>query len=160
LSVRRLLIASCLVGIVAPIGYFATKYHTTPNGLTPQQTVAEYRREEASLTLAPQWKWPVAPVPSHMPNGQRIIYQQGWGRQAADLYWFCSWSSVTVNPKAPETLRQQALQHVLSMRTKYFYMYSLAAVSKPGFDDVLNRAAKGDLTELRRFYEANCPAAP
>ncbi|QYR23763.1 hypothetical protein KZ483_13230 [Paenibacillus sp. sptzw28] len=127
--------------------------------MTPKQIMVEYRTEAASLTLAPGWKWPDSPVSSHAPDGRDFMYQKGWGKQAADLYWFCSWASRAVNPQLPEAGRQQALEHVLSIRTKYFYTTALAADSKPGFDQMLRNAADGKMDDLRGYYESNFPKA-
>jgi hypothetical protein len=154
---RLILICSSVLIIAIPIVYFATKYNDRPIALSPKQALVEYRTEAMSLKLAPGWKWPDSPVPTHDPNGQDVMYQKGWGKQAADLYWFCSWASRAVNPQLPEAERQQALENVLSIRTKYFYTTSLAAASKPSFDRMLQNAAHGNMNDLRGFYEVNCP---
>lgn len=153
---RLVLISSSVLAVCIPIAYFLTKYNDKPTALSPKQTVVEYRKEESSLMLAPGWKWPGYPVRSHGPNGQDIVYQEGWGKQAADLYWFCSWTGRAVNPKLSETERQQALKKLPLIQTKYFYTTSLVPVSKPPFNQMLRSAEDGNLKSLRGFYEANC----
>lgn len=154
-GLRLILVCSFVLFVAIPIAYYATKYDGRPTALSAEQTMVEYRTEAASLTLAPGWKWPDSPVPSHM-DGDDIMYERGWGKQAADNYWFCSWASRAVNPQVPEAERQQALENVLSIRTKYMYTI-IAANSKPAFDQMLRNAADGNMDDLRRDYELNCP---
>ncbi|MCL6647789.1 MAG: transposase family protein [Chloroflexi bacterium] len=157
---RLVLLASGWLIVAIPIAYCAARYNPRPTALTPQQALAEYRAEAASLTLAPDWKWPASPVPSHAPDGPATTYGKGWGRQAADSYWFCSWASRALDPKLPAAERQQAIENALSIRTKYLYTTALAPDSKRALDRLLRNAAKGDTRDLRQYYEANCSKNP
>jgi len=168
----RTLRVSLLVKLIVPLvivaglgGYFATKELWTGSAssshprfivLTLRGTAREYRTEAASLKLAPGWAWPSAPVPPRAPDGRRMQYEKGWGTQAADFYWYCSWSSRAINRRVSASDRQNALGHVLSIREKYFFT-ALAPNTKPVFDQVLELAAHGDVQALRRSYKLNCP---
>jgi hypothetical protein len=87
-------------------------------------------------------------------------YQRGWGTQAADFYWYCSWTSRVLEPRVAASARRKALTQVLSIRKKYFFNTALAPNTKPVFDHVLTNAEHGDVRSLRRNYELNCPKAP
>jgi hypothetical protein len=160
---------SLLVKLVVPLvivaglaGYFVTQHFQTRSdakftALSLAGTAREYRTEAASLRLAPGWKWPSAPVPSVASDGRGMRYQRGWGIQAADFYWYCSWSSRVLDPRVAASGRRKALAQVLSIRTKYFFKTALAPNTKPVFDQVLRKAARGDVRSLRRNYALNCP---
>jgi hypothetical protein len=152
-------LASCLVIVGSPAAYFATKSRDRPAALSPKQTTIEYRAEAASLRLAPGWTWRAAPVRSLAADGRGIMYEPGWGRQAADYYWYCSWTSRALDQRVGASDRRQALENVLSIRKKYYFTTALAPISRPAFDRVLSEAALGDLRGLRRDYEINCPKA-
>lgn len=157
---RIILVVLFVLIVVIPIAYFAAKYNPRPAALSPEQALAEYRAEEASLTLAPGWKWPASPVPFQAPDGTAYTYEVGWGRRVADLDWFCSWASRAADPQLPAPERQQALENVFSIRTKYYYTAWLAAEPKLAFDQALRNAAEGNMQDLRRYYETNCRKAP
>jgi hypothetical protein len=164
---------SLLVKLIVPLvivaglgGYFATKElwassnsssHPRFIALSLRGTAREYRTEAASLRLAPGWTWPRAPVPPVAADGRPMRYEKGWGTQAADFYWYCSWSSRAIDSRVGASARQKALEHVLSIREKYFFKTALALNTKPVFDQMLKSAAHGDLQPLRRSYELNCP---
>lgn len=146
--------------VVIPMTYYAAKYSPRPTALSPEQALAEYWAEATTLTLAPGWKWPAAPVPFQAPDGTAFTYEVGWGKQVADFDWFCSWVSRADDPRLPAAERQQALENVLSIRTKYYYSTWLAADAKLAFDQALQNAAEGNMQDLRRYYEPNCRKAP
>jgi hypothetical protein len=150
-----------LVVVASLAGYFGTRYVSARSGksvaLSPKQTTRDFRVEAASLRLAPGWRWPAAPILSVAPDGRGINYEKGYGNQAADYYWYCSWASRLTNSKISGSARRAALENVLSIRDKYYYTTSLASVSKPAFDRVLTSAEEGDLRGLRRDVRLNCP---
>jgi hypothetical protein len=159
---------SRLVKVIVPLifvagvaGYFGERHFADRGGkftaLSLQGTTREYRAEAASLRLAPGWTWPRAPVRRTAADGRRVRYERGWGTQAADYYWYCSWASRVLDRNIDASQRRDALERVLSIRDKYFYRTSLAPNSKPVFDDVLKKAAAGDVRALRKDYELNCP---
>jgi hypothetical protein len=154
-------IAVPLVIVAALGGYFATRYFAKSDSrftaLSLAGTTREYRAEATSLRLAPGWRWPVSPVPRVASDGRGIRYEKGWGKQAADYYWYCSWTSRAVDPALSAAGRKNALEQVLSIRDKYYFTTALAPNSKPLFNQVLKKAAAGDVRALRRDYELNCP---
>jgi hypothetical protein len=137
-------------------GYFATRSEPQ-RGLSPDGTADEFRAEAAGLELAPGWTWPAQPVAAVADDGRGIMYEKGWGRQAADYYWYCSWASRTLDPRLAEAERRAALGHVLEVRTTYYFKTALAPVSRPAFEEILMSAEQGDVRKLRRDYELNCP---
>ena len=152
---RCILVASFVLIVVIPMSYFAVRYSRRPTFLLPEQVVAEYRAEAALLVLAPGWEWPVSPL-APVPDGTSIMYEEGWGKNQADFYWFCSWASRTVDLQLPADARQQALENVLSLQSKYFFTNGLSADSKAFYVRMLRNAADGDMDELRGYYELNC----
>ena len=162
---------SRLVKVIVPLvfvaglaGYFGERHFADRGGkftaLSLQGTTREYRAEAASLRLAPGWTWPRAPVRRTAADGRAVRYERGWGTQAADYYWYCSWANRALDRNVGASERRDALGHVLDIRDKYFFETALAPVSKPAFDQVLKSAAADDLRGLRRDYELNCPKTP
>jgi hypothetical protein len=152
-----------LIFVAALAGYFGERHFANRGGkftaLSLQGTTREYRAEAASLRLAPGWTWPRAPVRRTAGDGRGVRYERGWGTQAADYYWYCSWASRATNPRVDASERRSALEQVLAIRDKYFFKTALAPVSRPAFDHVLDQAVGGDVRGLRRDYELNCPKA-
>jgi hypothetical protein len=153
-----------LLVIAGLVGYFGMRYFSASSGgrftaLSLKGTAREYRAEAASLRLAPGWRWPSAPVPSHAADGRGVRYERGWGTQAADFYWYCSWTSRAIDPRVSAPARRSAVGHVLEIRDRYYFTTALAPVSRPAFDRLLTKAARGDVRGLRRDYELNCPKA-
>ena len=126
--------------------------------LSARETLQEYRAEAATLTLAPGWTWPVAPIEDRAADGETIIYEPGFGRQAADFYWYCSWASRAIDRRLTASARTEAVDRVVSIRDKYYYTTSLAPESRPAFDELLANAERGRMTGLRRDYAVNCLA--
>jgi hypothetical protein len=154
------LLCVMVVGLAA---FFFTKSEDPdrpPAFLSPKQTTREYRTEAASLSLAPGWTWPKAPVQSVGPDGRGRVYEAGWGMQAADYFWYCSWASRVIDQGISASDRSKALKQVLSIREKYFFTTALAPNSRPVFDQLLINAELGDGSGLRRDYELNCPQGP
>jgi hypothetical protein len=152
-----------LIFVAGLVGYFGERHFADRGGkftaLSLQGTTREYRAEAASLRLAPGWTWPRAPVRRTAVDGRAVRYERGWGTQAADYYWYCSWASRATDPRVGTAERRSALEQVLAIRDKYFFKTALAAVSRPAFDRVLEQAERGDVRGLRRDYELNCPRA-
>lgn len=157
---RTILVALFVLIVVLPLAYYAAKYNPSPTALSPEQALAEYRAEAASLTLAPGWTWPASPVPFQAPDGTAFTYEVGWGKRVAESDWFCSWASRAADPQLPASERQKALESVFLIRTKYYYTAWLAAGAKTALDQSLRDAAEGNMEDLRRYYEANCRKAP
>ncbi|WP_124726286.1 hypothetical protein [Staphylospora marina] len=114
----------------------------------------EYRKEAETLKLAPGWKWPDSPAVLHFGN-QR--YEAGSGKQEADWYWFCSWTSRFVDPGISGEERKQALNQVLSIGTKFYFQRWLAPESKSSLDHMLRQAENGNPEALKEYVEVNCP---
>jgi hypothetical protein len=152
-----------LIFVAALAGYFGERHFADRGGkftaLSLQGTTREYQAEAASLRLAPGWTWPRAPVRRTAADGRGLRYERGWGTQAADYYWYCSWASRAIDPRVGASERRSALEQVLAIRDKYFFKTALAPVSRPAFDQVLEQAKRGDVRGLRRDYELNCPKA-
>jgi hypothetical protein len=163
-KIRRSLLAKLTIGIVivaVPAGYFAMR----PNAArfvayTPKQTTLEYAREAAKLRLAPGWRWPSAPVASKAPDGRGMMYERGFGIQAADHYWYCSWASRAIETHLPASVRSRSITMAASLESTYYFKRALAPDSRPYVSAFLARAEHGDLAGLRRDVALNCPRAP
>lgn len=131
-----------------------------PAALTPQQATDEYRSEAATLALAPKWSWPEQPIEAVAPDGSGMVYQPGFGKQAADNYWYCSWASHALAARPDSKQRTAAITELGRMRSMYYYTTALDPESRPALDQVLKTAALGDMSALRRDVKLNCPAAP
>jgi hypothetical protein len=159
---RFLKLLPLLVVVASLAGYFGTRYLSARSGgkltgLSPAHTTRDFRAEEATLRLAPGWSWPTRPIRSKAPDGRSVMYEKGFGKQAADYYWYCSWATSAVDRAAAPSSRRIAVRRVLAIREKYFFTTALAAVSKPAFDRVLTSASRGDVRGLRRDVALNCP---
>ncbi|HET6915264.1 MAG TPA: hypothetical protein VJP41_00615 [Gaiellaceae bacterium] len=124
---------------------------------TPKETTREYRAEAASLTLAPGWRWPSVPIASKGPDGRGMMYQRGFGTQAADHYWYCSWASRALDTHIKAAARRRAITMAASLRGTYYFKTALAPDSRPFVDNFLTRAERGHLAGLRRDVALNCP---
>ena len=126
-----------------------------PPALTTQQATQEYQSEARTLTLPAHASWPATPIAAKAPDGSGMIYEPGFGRQAADHDWYCSWARHTIS-SAPGRQRNKALSTLLTIRSRYYYTRALAADSKPAFDRVLDSASLGDMSALQTDVELNC----
>jgi len=150
---RTIAIAFALLSLAACT---ETRNPSLPPALTAEQTTAEYRAEAATLQLAPGWSWPSQPVPAKAPDGNDNVYEPGFGKQAADYYWYCSWSSRVLDPATSDADRKSALDNVVQIKGKYYYLTALADDSKPYLDGVLNSSLLGDYAPLKNDFELNC----
>lgn len=128
-----------------------------PNdGLTPEQTVAEYREEAQELTLAPGWNWPadLAFDPAG-PDGRPMVYQRGYGKTRAAWYWYCSWGRVYLASEG--TARDDAFTEVAKVRDTFFYKVALVPQDRATFETALSKAGLGDASEIAADVGANCP---
>ncbi|WP_347350319.1 hypothetical protein [Intrasporangium sp.] len=128
-----------------------------PPTLTAAEATQEYLTEAGQLTLAPDSSWPSQPIAGTAEDGIPMIYEPGFGRQAADSFWFCSWSGRALDVAVTESDRQAAIAELDKIRTTYFYTKALAPESRPILDKVLDSTRLGDLTPLRNDHEMNCP---
>jgi hypothetical protein len=153
---------SCFLIVAAPAAYLATRgsSETTFVAYAPERTAAEFREEAAGLTLAPGWRWPAVPIPRTAPDGRRMMYERGFGTQAADRHWYCSWAAHALDPGVGASARRQAVANAASLRKTYYFTTALAPESRPLVEDLLSRAVHGDFRGLRRDVELNCPRAP
>ncbi len=137
-------------------GCAATADHaiTHPDYSRSTITTTEYEAEAATLTLAPGWSWPDHPIPPTY-RGVEIRYEQGYGTQAADQYWFCSWATRALRSRPHTAERHEAVRLLESLRTTFYYSV-LNAHSKPYVDRELRRAARGELAMVRTDVHANC----
>lgn len=152
-------IAAVVLILAALAGYLATRSRGTSKfvAYTPKRATAEYRTEAAALTLAPGWRWPAAPLAKTGPDGRGMMYERGFGKQAADHYWYCSWASRALDEQVAPTDRAQALTTAVGLRKTFYFTTGLAPASRPFVDGFLTRAEHGDLSGLRRDVRLNCP---
>jgi hypothetical protein len=127
-----------------------------PPTLTAEEATQEYRAEARSLKLAPGAEWPVNPIQSIAEDGVPMIYEPGFGKQAADSHWFCSWSAKALETDATDAQRADAVAELEKIRTTYFYTRALAPESRPVLDKVLASTQLGDFGPLRRDHGLNC----
>ncbi|KQL54166.1 hypothetical protein AN964_12110 [Heyndrickxia shackletonii] len=157
---NKRLILFCSVAflfIITPIIYFGLKYNGTNKTLTPQQAIEEYKKEAASIKLAPGWQWPdKPPIPSEESDGSKIGFGKGHGKIRADMYWFCSWVDRSIDSKLNESEHQEALENAFTVHSKYFYTSSLTPDSKLGSDQMLQNAKHGNMDEMKQYFELNC----
>jgi hypothetical protein len=137
-------------------GCAETKNPSLPPALTAAQTTAEYQAEAATLELAPGWSWPKEPIPAKAPDGDDNVYEPGFGKQAADYFWYCSWSARVLDPAVAGADREAALANVVRIKEKYYYITALTDDSKPYLDDVLRSTQLGDYAPLKNDFELNC----
>ncbi|HEY3002685.1 MAG TPA: hypothetical protein VGJ44_10050 [Kribbellaceae bacterium] len=116
---------------------------------------AEYRAEAAGLTLAPDWTWPQEPIPSTY-QGDEVRYEKGYGKQAADQYWFCSWAVRAVEGRPGSRQRAEAVRQLQTLTSKYYFEV-LNPQSRPYALKELQTAREGDLGLVQRDIEQNCP---
>jgi hypothetical protein len=127
--------------------------------VSPMQATNEYFEETSRLTLAPGWKWPARPIGGVMPNGDRVMYEQGYGRQAADRFWFCSWAATATAARPDSARRHRALLRAFGIRKLYYYTTSLQGISKAYFKRELTAARRGRLSVLKKDVALNCRRA-
>jgi len=150
---RTLALAAVLLSLAA---CGETRNPSLPPALTADQTTAEYRAEAATLELAPGWTWPQQPIAAKAPDGVETVYEPGFGKQAADHYWYCSWSSRVLDPAVSESDRKTALDNIVKIKEKYYYLTALVDDSKPYMESVLSSSQLGDYAPLKNDFELNC----
>ncbi|QNE17534.1 hypothetical protein F1D05_05940 [Kribbella qitaiheensis] len=127
------------------------------DGLKVGDMISEYRAEAATLKLADGWGWPGdQSFLAKTEDGHNVVYQPGFGRQAADRRWYCSWVSKALAGGATSKDREGALAEALKVRQTYYYTTSLQAESRTFFEDVLRRASLGDLAPIAGDFQQNC----
>jgi hypothetical protein len=114
----------------------------------------EYAKEAATLQLPAQHSWPQHPMRASE-GGTPDWYQVGYGRQAADRFWFCSWASVAVGT-ADAKLRHDAVETLQGMLRLYYYTVALDAPSRPQPATELATAQRGNLAALSNDLQRNC----
>lgn len=150
-----------LSGLLVSMGVVTACSSAEPEGpptLTALEATSEYLAEAKALTLAPRATWPKTPIAATAEDGVAMVYEPGFGRQAADSYWFCSWSGRALEVGVSDRDRKAAIAQLDKIRDTYFYTTALAPESKPILDKVLASTRLGDLAPLRRDHELNCPA--
>src|SRR6185437_6395868 len=125
-----------------------TKY--VPAGTAEQQ----YRAEASTLRLPAAQVWQAHPLAS-TDQGSPVWYQDGFGRQTADRYWFCKWAAVAASTANP-TVRRDAVTTLQAMLRLYYYTTALDVPSRPQLVRELTSAQRGDLRELRNDLSLNC----
>ncbi|NEA35149.1 hypothetical protein [Streptomyces sp. SID13031] len=125
------------------------------DGLKVTEMISEYRAEAATLKLADGWQWPAdKSFMAKTDDGHDVVYQRGFGRQAADRRWYCSWVGKALAGDTKST--GGALAEALKIRETYYYTTALQAESKTFFEDVLRRASLGDLGPIANDFQQNC----
>ena len=114
----------------------------------------EYTKEAATLRLPPSDEWPQSPV-SGGTSAAPEWYQVGYGRQAADRYWFCKWADVALNTSDPHQ-RHNAVKTIHGILQLYYYKHALVRRSRPQLVEEVQSARRGDLTALREDVRLNC----
>jgi hypothetical protein len=117
--------------------------------LTPAQSKREYFAETTRLRLPSGQRWPKSALGT--PEAAR--YEEGFSAGRADLYWFMAWSSLAISPEASTVTRQSALDQLSRVYATPFYRRDLT--DKARFKQMIVRAQRGDLSELRSFVAAN-----
>jgi hypothetical protein len=122
---------------------------------------SEFAAESERLTLPPHAGWPPAlTVPSQGPGGARQVYQVGYGRVEADLYWYCSWEQFFLKQPAGSPARESAASALLTVRQTYLYQNALQSPDRTFFDDTLNAAIAGHPVRMRDDVAENCDIPP
>jgi hypothetical protein len=117
---------------------------------------AQYFREASRLNLAKDWHWPKRPLaPTFEARPQ--WYETGFGTQAADRYWFCSWAIEAVAAKPGSKLEWNAIRTLQQIRSLYYYRKTLTKRAGRLFSSELALSDAGRLSELRRDVRLNCP---
>ncbi len=119
-------------------------------------TTDEYHAEADRLELAPGWSWPADPIPATY-RGDEIRYEEGYGTQAADQYWFCSWAQQALAAPADSPARGEAVARLVELRDTYYFEV-LHPQSKPYVERELSLAEQGRLRLVRTDVAQNCPA--
>lgn len=114
----------------------------------------EYRAEAAHLDLAPKWNWPAKPIRASY-QGDPVRYEVGFGTQAADQYWFCSWASTALGAPAHSSARAEAITQLIGLRNSYYFRV-LDPQSVPYLQKELAEAQAGNLGLVRIDVRANC----
>lgn len=167
-STSRLRIGLAAAGILA-VSAAALVFSPSPDGrgagLSPNGAAAEYTREIEELdargfTLAPDWQWPAdgLSLESTGPDGAPMTYEKGYGAVQADRYWFYSWASQAVDG-CDLTEQRRAIEQLRRVRDTLFYREKLPE-DQAYTDQIVERAARGDLTMLREWVLANAPSEP
>lgn len=120
--------------------------------VTPAE--AEYQKEAATLLLPPGYSWPQHSLPASE-SGSPEWYEVGYGRQAADSYWFCSWASTALKTADPQ-LRQRAVGTLGDIFHLYYYTHALVTSSQPLLQREVTNAQHGDFIALRTDVQLNC----
>lgn len=150
-----------LAVLVAVVVVFATRGHEQPSAAKHptysdhQVATREYRDEAAGLTLAPGWDWPEAPIPATY-QGSEVRYERGYGTQAADQFWFCTWAVHALQARPASAARADAVSRLQALRGMYYFKV-LNEHSRPYVDEELRRALAGELDLVHTDVEANCP---
>lgn len=156
-TIRLLVCAAALTAAAVTAAGCAKKEPPLPAALTAAQTVAEYRAEAANLQLSAGWMWPGNPIPANAPDGDANVYEPGFGKQAADHYWFCSWTARTLDATLSPADHQAALAHVLAVKQTFYYTTALVPDSRTYLDTELQDAQLGDFGLLKNDFMLNCP---
>jgi len=114
----------------------------------------EYAREAATLSLPAQRNWPQHPLRASE-AGTPDWYQVGYGRQAADRFWFCSWAAVALGAADPK-VRHDAVDTLQGMLRLYYYTVALDPPSRPQLLAELTTAQRGHLAALDTDLQRNC----
>jgi hypothetical protein len=158
--IQLLLVAAATAGCASanalPSGQpTAAKYVDGVRYLPAAQATTEYFAEAAHLTLASGFRWPANPLPNSQ-DGSPKMYEVGFGRQAADRYWFCSWARTAVTAPAASQTQRHAIGQLVKVKRLYYYTTALVPQSRPLLSTELARAAAGKLANLRTDVSLNC----
>ena len=117
---------------------------------------SEYFAEARRLRLAVGWTWPLDPIQA-VRDGQPVYYQTGFGTQAADSYWYCSWAATALQDSRHEPSERRAVAQLQRIRRLYYFTRSLDKNGRTLLSQELVTATRGNLKLLQRDVTLNCP---
>ncbi len=150
----RLSLVAVLMTMIVLVASCTEGANEGPPYLTAVEATEEFRSEAAGLTLAPGFEWPAQPIAATAPDGAGMVYEKGFGRQAANHFWYCTWARTALTSEG--AARNAALAQAVQIKDTYYYTTALAFESRPFFDRVLANAELGDLSGLSNDVNLNC----
>lgn len=124
--------------------------------LPPALATREYFGEARRLALSPGITWPTRPL-RYASGGSPVFYQRGFGRQAADFYWFCSWARVAAGG-GHQVQRAQAMLLLPEIKNLPYFTATLSHAGRAFLARAVGRAERGSEQALRTEIRLNCPA--
>lgn len=157
---RTLLVGGCAIAVLVGLvgcGSSGSGSSQGPPGETPKQATAEYRSEQASLSLPPGAAWPKTPIASRAPDAKHgIIYQPGYARNQADFHWLCSWATALGSAPAGGSSAARAQKQIEGLKSTYVYQHGSDPGARANLGTIANSVGLGDYGPLEQFASVNC----